>query len=491
LKVVGIVASPEYLIVSPSRYEIMPANRTFAVIFTPLDDVQRRLAIGDTINEIAVRLDTKADPALLESRLRKNLAPYGIAEVITREEQPSNAALQLDVNGFRQMAYAMPALMLFVALMALSMLVGRLVHSQRPLIGMMLAFGHTRRTVLRFFLLLALTIGILGAVAGIVLGVPLGSALTSIYTRELGIPLVKTRLHPDAMLLAVALSLLTAILAAIAPVRQATRVEPATAMRQDPTLSVVVARPSLPERLWRLPLMTRLALRNLSRKRRRTIGTWLALVLTLVLLLASLALVDSMNTLLRTYFEEVERWDMLVVFQHPQPMERLQDLQTIDGVADVTPILQIPARLHATGMEEVLLRAMPPTTPLHQWQLPRGLSPEAALAPGHLIITRAMADALRVDIGDTVEVETPYGRREFHIGGISDEMVGPLAYMRLDEAHNLAGAPVWNSAYLQLDDASKTIQAALYRVPGVAVVQSKAEMQREWQTLMGLCSSTP
>ncbi|RME12534.1 MAG: ABC transporter permease, partial [Ardenticatenia bacterium] len=242
LKVVGIVASPEYLIVSPSRYELIPANRTFAVIFTPLNDLQRRLEVGQTINEIAVRIDDNADLAAVEQRLREHLAPYGLVESITRDEQPSHAALQLDIDGFRQMAYAIPVLMLFVALMALSMLVGRLVHTQRPLIGVMLAFGHTRQTVLRFFLLLALTIGVLGAAAGIALGVPLGTALTSAYAHELGIPLVKTRPHPDAMLLAVALSLLTATLAALSPARRATQVEPATAMRQDPALSVVAVR---------------------------------------------------------------------------------------------------------------------------------------------------------------------------------------------------------------------------------------------------------
>ena len=35
LQVVGVVASPEYLIVSPSKQEIIPSARTFAVLFVP------------------------------------------------------------------------------------------------------------------------------------------------------------------------------------------------------------------------------------------------------------------------------------------------------------------------------------------------------------------------------------------------------------------------------------------------------------------------
>ncbi|MFQ5946874.1 MAG: ABC transporter permease, partial [Anaerolineae bacterium] len=59
-EVVGIAASPEYLIVSPSRQEILPAARTFAVLFVPLQELQSLTGIEGTVNDIAIRAEPEA-----------------------------------------------------------------------------------------------------------------------------------------------------------------------------------------------------------------------------------------------------------------------------------------------------------------------------------------------------------------------------------------------------------------------------------------------
>jgi putative ABC transport system permease protein len=60
VKVIGVVASPEYLIVSPDKQEIIPTARTFAVLFMPSDELHKMLALDNTVNNVVVRFKPNA-----------------------------------------------------------------------------------------------------------------------------------------------------------------------------------------------------------------------------------------------------------------------------------------------------------------------------------------------------------------------------------------------------------------------------------------------
>ena len=88
----------------------------------------------------------------------------GAADVLTREQQPSNTALQQDLTSFEQMAILFPLLFLTAAALATGILMRRLVTAQRPIIGMLRACGYERRQLVLHYLEFGVVAGLIGAV---------------------------------------------------------------------------------------------------------------------------------------------------------------------------------------------------------------------------------------------------------------------------------------------------------------------------------------
>lgn len=488
LKVVGVAVSPEYLVVTPSRQEFLPSARTFAVLFVPLPWLQDLVGAADTINDIGILVDPAADRDAVIARARDVLQPYTVVSVTPQEKQPSNEALHLDLEGFREIAYMMPGLILIVAALSVYIMLSRLVRSQQGQIGVMKAVGYANRAVLFHYLAFGLLIGLLGTLFGVVLGLPLQRLITGVYTGELGIPIVKTRFYPDIVLTSLLASLIIVVVGSVGPARGAAAMPPAQAMRVDPATALARGRRLFFERWLPLPTWLRLALRNVFRIRRRSFGTWLGIVFAFVLVLASWGLVDSMDVLLKRMFHEVERWDLQAAFTQPQTDATLKVIREWEGVRAAEPAIQVPAQLQANGVEQdILLTALEPNSTMHVLQVKE--NPADLLDEGQLVTTPAIAQKLGLAVGDTVEVKTPFGTRTYTVRAVTDEAFASVAYISLDDVQRGLGLParVFNVVYLRVDPTqADQVKKALYALPGVYSVQHKAGMEKDWRTLMAI-----
>ncbi|NIS35081.1 MAG: FtsX-like permease family protein, partial [Actinobacteria bacterium] len=84
--------------------------------------------------------------------------------------------------GFEEMALFFPVLFLAAAAMAAYVTISRLVATQRPYVGVMLANGYTRGQVLRHYLGYGLLPGMAGSIPGAIAGVLLARLITELYT---------------------------------------------------------------------------------------------------------------------------------------------------------------------------------------------------------------------------------------------------------------------------------------------------------------------
>ena len=488
--VVGVVASPEYLMVSPSRQEIIPSPRSFGVFFMPLEVLQEKLGMEGMVNDIAIRLKENADESVVVGRIQEELAPFGLTATTLRADQPSNFGLKADVEEFREIAYLLPTVILLVAAISVYVMLGRQVRAQTPQVGLMKALGYSDRSVMGHFLLYALVIGIIGSVAGALLGLSLGKWITELYAAELGIPIIETRFYIDLILEGAALSLLATIVAAIAPAYGAARLLPAQAMQFDPAIAQVKGRVSLIEKIVHLPLMLRLPLRSVFRVRRRSLTTAIGIIFAYMLILMVWGLLDSIEFFFTKNYEIIERWDMSVSFTSIQPPATRETILKWDGVKEVEPILQVPATLTiGTGSEDILLTAFNPDQEMHILQLPGGKTAGEALADGRLVIATGLANLLDVSEGDRVTLETPFGTEEFILGPPTDEMMNAVGYISMDEAQERLRAPIvpYNGLYISVDDErSGQIKLDLYHLPGAAAVQRKADLVTDMRGFMGL-----
>ncbi len=497
LRVAGVAASPEYLIVSASKQDILPSARTFAVLFVPLPLLQELSGNAGAVNDLALLYEPGAErPAVLD-RVEEELGPYGLTAVTPQEDQPSNAALRLDLEGYRELAFLMPALILLAAAASLYVMLGRQVRAQQVQIGLMKSLGYSRGAILGHYLALALMIGLAGSLAGLAAGQPLGGAVTSEYAAELGIPLVQTRFHGDLALSAAAVTVAIALLAGLFPARRASGLAPAIAMRPDPARALVRGGRSWLERVVPLSMWLRFPARNVFRVRSRSISTAVGVVFAFVLVLASWGMIDSMRYLLADTFRSVERWDLYASFARPLAPSVLERVRGWTGVRSVQPLLQFPATLRRAGAasggrhsgEDVLLTAFDPSSRMHALRLQNGRTPAEALRDGRVVINRVLADKLDVRSGDRLTVATPLGEHTVRIGGVAEELMAAVAYISLDAAEQWVPLPgrLFNGLYMTADPArASALKSQLYHLRGARTVQLKSAVRAEWESLMGL-----
>ena len=513
--VAGIVASPEYLIVTPSRQDILPSARTFAVLFVPLAELQRLVASAgqggqstssgsEYVNDIAIRFSPGADARKVQDQVQAALTAYGVTAVTPRADQPSNEALALDLDGYRELSTLMPGLILLVSAISMYVMLGRVVRAQQPQIGLMKAIGYSNGAVMAHYLTFGLLIALGGTLIGVPGGLLLSNAVTGEYAAELGIPLVESRFYPDLVIVGVGLSLLFSLFACAGPARAAMRMAPADAMRMDPALAMVHGRLSWVERILRglhPSIWLRLPLRNVFRVRARSFTIGLGIVLAFVLVLVTWGMFDSMSYLLRHNFNDVERWDVSVNFNDIQQKPTLDTVAGWAGVRQIEPILQLPVSLQTGGSgdhsENALLTALNPGQRMHVLQLQPpsgssvGVTPEEALSGNRIVLTPGLADKLHLSQGEPLHVSTPLGEADLQLGGTSDELSGSSAFVSLDTARKLVGmpagaSPVFNGLYLTVEPArAQAVKADLYQLAGAASVRFKSEVESDWDSLMG------
>ncbi len=187
-------------------------------------------------------------------RVRLRCAAAGASDVQTWSDNPSDAALTLDLNGFDTMSKAFPLMFLTAAGVAAYVLLTRRVLSERPTIGTLMAAGARRGRVVWHYVLQGLLIGTVAAVLGTAIGAPLTVLVTQVYTTELGIPDTVVTAHPDLTVIGIALGVLVGGLGAAVPAVLAARTVPAEAMRNQATLPAPGRWSGLVSRLHRLPV---------------------------------------------------------------------------------------------------------------------------------------------------------------------------------------------------------------------------------------------
>ncbi|MDT3680911.1 MAG: FtsX-like permease family protein [Truepera sp.] len=431
--VLGVVASPEYVWPARSRQDMLTLPSDFGVVFA--SEQRLRLMTLGTGREALVLFEPGADRDSLLATLTATARGAGATAIVTQADQASNAVLHEDISGFGEMAVMFPLLFLGAAALTAFVVMSRLVHGQRRLIGTLLANGVRRRAVighhLAFGIIPALAGGVLGALAGEVLS----HLLTASYTQALTIPVTIIGSHPLAALLGVVVALVAVTLGTLAPALDAARVAPAEAMRG----SVPVGRGQrtwierLVPRLRRMPPTALMALRDTLRNPGRSVTTGVGVVTALILVFIAWGMLDSVRGALTRQFEGVQREDAQVYVAGDAAPVRAE-LAGLPGVAKAEPVLATNVTVIASSDRyATALTAFESGTSMHGF-LGRGARTLALPAHGALLGV-SLRSELGLAVGDEVTLALPNLGRDLEttVAGFVDEPLGTFAYVSLEE----------------------------------------------------------
>ncbi len=517
LEAVGVGMAPEYFWVMDDRsggLNIMAQDR-LAVLFVPLQTAQAMMDRPGQVNSAVITVAPgrqEADLDVLKAEVRQAMAqafPQVGFNLDKRSEDEVHALLYEDVPGDQQMFDTFSFILLAGAAFGAFILIGRIVDAQRREIGINMALGVSPWRIARRYLLISFQIAFLGVVLGIGLGLLLNRPIGEVIKEIVPLPYFEMPFQPGIFIRGALIGLVVPFLAIAYPVWQAVRVPPVDAIQtgylvsKGGGLAPLLARFRLPgSSFFKLPL------RNLSRGMRRTVLTALGLSMAIVLLIATVGMMDTFYLTLDAGRKEINKGnpDRLTVLlddfyaQAEAPVSQVASTVTADPeTARLATEIVLPGTARggqddAGETIEVLIQMMDMDNPVWSPSVVEGTARTMGKMPGILLTHKAARD-LGVAVGDEIMLTHPYRESgqtwrlkttPVQVTGIHAGMLRTMVYMDARDAALMNLEGVFNSLELDppADVGVASLRKQLSQIEGVASVHRASAISESVEDMM-------
>ena len=465
-----------------------------------VEDGEAQLADGEQqLNDAQAELDEQRAAADEEfAKQQQTIDDIAAARwyVQNRSSIGGYSSLDSDVSSIETLGYAFPVVFLLVAVLMSLTTMTRMVEEERGLIGTYTGLGYGNLTIASRYLLFAVLACLIGGALGLLvgfLGIPslLLVVLANMYVIP-GITLEYDWLYGS---LGIALFVVAVLVATAVACAGELRQTPAQLMRpKAPKAGVRV----LLERirpLWkRLSFLNKVTARNIFRFKSRLIMTVGGVAGCTALIVCGLGINDSVDALGPKQYEDLYRYDLLVV-ANDADADAMADL--VAGNADVTDTMRV--RLESgelandDGSATIQLMVIPDgggedLSEMVELEDAEHGRAALTLADDGVVVAQSAANALGVKAGDTVSLTDGNMRRgEVTVTAVNRGVIGSDVYIG-EEAYRQAfgdDSPLtWNAMYALFDgdgDAQVAYAEELQDDPSILTAMSCEDMRRSFR----------
>ena len=231
--------------------------------------------------------------------------------------------------------------------------------------------------------------------------------------------------------------------------------------------------------LWKpLPFLTKVAMRNILRYKKRLLVMILGIGGSTALLVCGFGLSDSIKPIATSQFDEIYNYDYKITFTEAQDDDTLAAFaeSNADRIGTMLPIHQSEQDVTSEhGSHKATLHVCDSLD--GYINLVRDGKTVAFPAPGQIVINTRLAESLKVSEGDALTVSTADGEIEVTVGGIAENYIGNVAYVsRQTYADAVGKTPEIKTALIcaPKDAPLDTTAASLRQDPTVAYVEENA-----------------
>ncbi len=486
-RIVGIVLSPEFIYtIAPG--EIVPDDKRFGVIWMGREALGNAFDLDGAFNSVLLALGRNANEREVIDRLDRLLDPYGATGAFGRDDQPSHQFVSSELEQMQTMGFVMPPIFLAVAAFLLNVVVSRLIEIEREQIGLLKAFGYSDWAVSMHYVKYVLVMALAGAAVGCGLGAWLGRGMALLYLEYFAFPVFVFDTSPDIFATAVLVAVVAMGAGVFFAVRRAAALAPADAMRPPAPkdYSGVGSPPAWFKRLLDQP--TRMILRRIMREPLRSLLSVLGIAAAASVLVLGRFNMDAVPVMLDISFNVAERQHMTVTFVEPRSMRAYHEVSGLDGVLRSEPFRAVPVRLRNGVIER--REGVTGLVPGADLSRPIGADLEAlSLPPNGLLMSVTLAELLKVEPGDTLEMDVLEGRQPrvtVLVSGVAETFLGSPIYMELSLLNDVLGeGPQISGVHMTVDAAKREeIYAIIKDMPQVAGVSLLDESRRSFEKLL-------
>lgn len=295
LKVKGLIHSPEYISYTGSASSLMPDHGKYTYGFVS-EETLTKLCGETDCNQMKLTLKSDCDTTQLKSDLKAVLSQSYI-NGIDRTEYSGVSGFLNKTGQIKKMSIMFSLVFLLLALLIIQTTMKRMVKQQRTQIGILKGLGFYNSQIRFHYSLYGLFVSVLGVITGL-FSAPhiLTPVLLRLQELLYSMPVWKGKVSCISYILAaimVAVCTITAILSCNRIVKEL----PAVSLRDE---TMVHGKKALLERigfLWNsMDFDWKWSLREMFQNKARTITGIIAVLGSMVLLMASFGIKDSINT---------------------------------------------------------------------------------------------------------------------------------------------------------------------------------------------------
>ena len=474
--------------ISDAEQELADAKQEITDGDQKLADAEQELADGE--QKLA---DAEQDYRDGEDELAKLENPDVF--ILNRSSNVGYACFESDSDIVRGVSKVFPLFFFAVAALVCITTMTRMVDEQRTQAGVLKALGYSNSAILSQYFLYAGTASLLGCVLGIAAGSYfLPKMIWHAYNIMYGFTGILYAFDWPLALVSSGAYLLCAL---------GTTWYVVHAELQKPAAELI--RPKAPkagkrillERLpliWdRLPFLHKVSIRNILRFKKRMVMMMIGIGGCTALLITGFGIQDSISSVVDYQYDEITRYDAAVTFQHALSGSEREDFLAVCEESSAGGCLFVAEKsLDASkgstvkttnvvcpesgGMEGFIDLHTQEKTPIPYPQ------------DGGCIISRGLAQALRLSAGDTITLQTGDMRRtELTVEAVFENYVYNYVYLTQTTWQDVFGeAPGYEAAWVnyQTDEDAQAASAALAGAKNVAAVTLSRDFRSRVATMM-------
>ena len=423
-----------------------------AVVYLPQADVNA-IAGASGINSLVLRVDDPRMAQQITDTVRAWLLQRfpGVEFTDLPEVRKAGTWPGQDIASNFISLFSVGALLALASAVALiSNTMTTMVAEQRREIAIMKAIGGRRRQVIRSFLQTILILALFGTAAGVMLGTPFVNLLAQyIGGKFLGVS-PGWGFNLPALFISIAVGIGGTLLAATPGLVRAAR----TTVRAGLASDVAVGGSSWVDSLLRrvrLPSSARVGLRNITRRKTRTLGTVVQVGLAAGVALGFLGLGATVGDVTARNWD-IMTWDVIAYQRSNTPLDATAEdiLQNLDGTAEVAPALYNSFQI-GDGQHEAW--GLPATSTLYKPNIVAGRwfdETDAAQRSRVVVVGRALAAQRGIHVGDTIHAGTALGPVELQVIGIDRNLInnGQNLFLPFETLQDVLGRSDTNAYWL-------------------------------------------
>ncbi len=404
-------------------------NWGVAVFYTTVDTA-RMLANGSGYNLLLMDLDSNSDKDIETTIAATEGYLVGNTNFVAFTEMPmyrtdGDWPGKDNFNDVAQFFYVLTFMTMFCALFLIANTMHTIVTEQRKEIAQMKAVGATKLQVIQSYLMTSIIMGTAGSATGAGLGI--GIAFGMVYflcTSFFGV-VPSFLVYPPVILLSIVIGVATTVMATGPALFLGLRVPVREGMESAGISSNYGANPidkALLKAKW-MPSTMRMGFRNVSRKKGRSISTFLQVALAVAMFLGVVTIGHSLTVAVEAEYGYFT-YDIMTMGAPEGGRPLVEDTQfiieNIDGVDNVEPFIFTTAYI---GSDEIYAMAFPANTIAYDL--------DAVMIKGRefnqqeedsnskvVLLSKTISRLHDKGVGDMVDIEIATGTYTFEVIGV-------------------------------------------------------------------------